>query len=137
MPVPPDARVVRARREPGRSPDCPGPGGDAVPDWEPFLQPKAPEGAPNVLMIVWDDVGFGAMDVYGGPIETPNMRRIADIGLKYTNFHTTALCSPTRSCLLTGRNATSNNMACITEATSGYPGYSGRIPFENGLISEV
>jgi arylsulfatase A-like enzyme len=110
---------------------------DSVPDWEPFLQPRAPEGAPNVLWIVWDDVGFGAMDVFGGPIETPNMQRIAEMGLKYTNFHTTALCSPTRSCLLTGRNATSNNMACITEATSGYPGFSGRIPFENGLVSEV
>ncbi len=65
------------------------------------------------------------------------MRRIADMGLRYSNFHTTALCSPTRSCFLTGRNATSNNMACITEATSGFPGYSGRVPFENGMISEV
>ena len=53
---------------------------DSVPDWEPFLQPKAPEGAPNVLMIVWDDVGYGAMDVFGGPIETPTMRRIAECG---------------------------------------------------------
>jgi hypothetical protein len=69
---------------------------DSVPDWEPFLQPRAPEGAPNVLWIVWDDVGFGAMDVFGGPIETPNMQRIAEMGLKYTNFHTTALCSPRR-----------------------------------------
>jgi arylsulfatase A-like enzyme len=106
-------------------------------DWAPYEQPKAPEGAPNVLMIVWDDVGFGALDVFGGPIETPSMRRIADAGLRYSNFHTTALCSPTRSCLMTGRNATSNNMACITEATSGFPGFSGRIPFENGFISEV
>ena len=95
---------------------------DSVPDWEPFLQPKAPEGAPNVLMIVWDDVGYGAMDVFGGPIETPTMRRIADSGLRYSNFHTTALCSPTRSSLLTGRNATSNNMACITEGVGGLPG---------------
>ena len=110
---------------------------DAKPDWTPFLQPQAPEGAPNILMIVWDDVGFGALDVYGGPIEVPNMRRISDMGIRYNNFHTTALCSPTRSCLVTGRNATSNNMACITEATSGFPGFSGRIPFENGFISEV
>ena len=110
---------------------------DSVPDWEPFLLPKAPDGAPNVLWIIWDDVGYGAMDVFGGPIETPNMRRIANLGLRYSNFHTTALCSPTRSCFLTGRNATSNNMACITEATNGFPGYSGRVPFENGLISEV
>jgi arylsulfatase A-like enzyme len=110
---------------------------ESVPDWEPFLQPQAPPGAPNVLMIVWDDVGYGAMDVHGGPIETPNMRRIADAGIRYSNFHTTALCSPTRSSLLNGRNATSNNMACITEASAGFPGFSARIPFENGTIAEV
>ena len=110
---------------------------DSVPDWEPFLQPKAPDGAPNVLTIVWDDVGYGAMDVFGGPIATPTMRRIADSGLRYSNFHTTALCSPTRSSLLTGRNATSNNMACITEGSAGFPGFSARIPFENGTIAEV
>jgi arylsulfatase A-like enzyme len=110
---------------------------DSTPDWEPFIQPQAPEGAPNVLMIVWDDVGYGAMDVFGGPIETPTMRRIADSGLRYSNFHTTALCSPTRSSLLNGRNATSNNMACITEASAGFPGFSARIPFENGTIAEV
>jgi arylsulfatase len=110
---------------------------DSTPDWEPFLQPQAPEGAPNVLMIVWDDVGYGAMDVFGGPIETPTMRRIADAGIRYSNFHTTALCSPTRSSLLNGRNATSNNMACITEASAGFPGFSARIPFENGTIAEV
>jgi len=110
---------------------------DSTPDWEPFLQPQAPEGAPNVLMIVWDDVGYGAMDVFGGPIETPTMRRIADAGIRYGNFHTTALCSPTRSSLLNGRNATSNNMACITEASAGFPGFSARIPFENGTIAEV
>jgi arylsulfatase A-like enzyme len=110
---------------------------DSEPDWTPFLQPRAPDGATNVLMIVWDDVGYGAMDAFGGPIETPAMRRIADSGLRYSNFHTTALCSPTRSSLLNGRNATSNNMACITEASAGFPGFSARIPFENGLISEV
>ncbi|BBL68772.1 arylsulfatase [Methanoculleus chikugoensis] len=110
---------------------------DSVPDWEPYLQPQAPVDAPNVLMIVWDDVGYGAMDVFGGPIKTPTMQRIADMGIRYSNFHTTALCSPTRSCLLTGRNATSNNMACITEASTGFPGISARIPFENGFISEV
>lgn len=110
---------------------------DATPDWTPFVQPTAPENAPNVLFIIWDDVGYSTMDVFGGPIETPTMRRIAEMGLRYTNFHTTALCSPTRSCLMTGRNATSNNMACITEGTNGFPGSSGRIPFENGTIAEV
>ncbi|WP_303902463.1 arylsulfatase [Thiohalomonas denitrificans] len=110
---------------------------DAKPDWTPYEPPNAPEGAPNVLYIVWDDVGFGAFDCYGGMIETPNMSRLANMGLRYTNFHTTALCSPTRSCLLTGRNATSNGMGCITEASAGFPGSNGRIPFENGLISEA
>jgi arylsulfatase A-like enzyme len=110
---------------------------DSVPDWTPFLQPQAPAGAPNILMIVWDDVGYGAMDVNGGPIETPHMRRISDAGIRYSNFHTTALCSPTRASLLTGRNATSNNMACITEASAGFPGFSARIPFENATIAET
>jgi arylsulfatase len=110
---------------------------DATPDWTPFVQPTAPEGAPNVLIILWDDVGYGAMDIFGGPIEMPTMRRVAERGLRYSNFHTTALCSPTRSCIMTGRNATSNNMACVTEATNGFPGSSGRLPFENGTIAEV
>ena len=77
------------------------------------------------------------MDVNGGPIETPSMRRIAERGVTFGNFHTTALCSPTRSSLLNGRNATSNGMACIAEATTGFPGSNGRIPFENGKIAEV
>ena len=110
---------------------------DAEPDWTPYIQPTAPEGAPNILMIVWDDVGYGTMDTYGGPVETPNMTRIAESGIRFSNFHTTALCSPTRSSLITGRNATSNNMACITEASAGFPGISARIPFENGTLAEV
>lgn len=110
---------------------------DSVPDWAPYLSPKAAPGAPNVLMIVWDDVGYGTMDVFGGPVETPTMRRIADMGVQYANFHTTALCSPTRASLLTGRNATSNGMATIAEFSSGFPGISTRIPFENGFLSEV
>ena len=79
---------------------------DSVPDWAPFEPPKAPDGSPNVVYIVLDDVGFSAMGSYGGPIETPNIQRIADSGVRYTQWHTTALCSPTRSCLLTGRNHT-------------------------------
>jgi arylsulfatase len=110
---------------------------DSVPDWEPYTQPKAPEGAPNVLYIVLDDVGFSAMEPWGGLIETPNINRIAANGLTYTNFHTTALCSPTRSCLLTGRNHTTNGMACITEGSSGFPGSNGHIPFECATIAEV
>lgn len=110
---------------------------NSTPDWTPYEAPKAPEGAPNLLYIVWDDVGFGALDCYGGPIQTPAMKRIADMGLRFTQFHTTALCSPTRSCLMTGRNATSNGMAVITEASNGFPGYCGRIPPENAFLSEV
>ena len=110
---------------------------DSVPDWAPYLAPKAAEGSPNVVFIVWDDVGYGTMDCFGGPVHTPTMSRIADMGVRYSNFHTTALCSPTRASLLTGRNATSNGMATIAEFSSGFPGISTRIPFENGFISEV
>ncbi len=110
---------------------------DSVPDWSPFEPPKAPDGAPNVLYIVLDDVGFSALGSYGGPIETPNIDRIVDAGVRYTQFHTTAFCSPTRSCLLTGRNHTRNSMACITEAAIGFPNASGTIPPENGMLSEI
>jgi arylsulfatase len=110
---------------------------DSVPDWEPYTQPIPPEGSPNVLYIVLDDVGFSATEPFGGMIETPNINRIAERGLTYTNFHTTALCSPTRSCLMTGRNHTTNGMALITEASAGFPGANGHIPFECGTIAEV
>jgi len=110
---------------------------DSEPDWGPYLAPAASEGAPNILMIAWDDLGYATMDTFGGPVNCPNMARIADRGVKFANFHTTALCSPTRASLLTGRNATSNGMATIAEFASGFPGISTRIPFENGFISEV
>jgi arylsulfatase A-like enzyme len=110
---------------------------DSKPDWEPYLQPTAPEGAPNVLFIVWDDVGFAAMEPWGGLIETPTMNRLAQGGLTYTNMHTTALCSPTRACLMTGRNHTSNGMACISEAAIGFPNANGHIPFECATVAEV
>ncbi len=110
---------------------------DSVPDWEPFLPPQAEENAPNVLYIVWDDVGYGALSPFGGLIETPNMDRIAAKGLRYTQWHTTALCSPTRSCLLTGRNAHSNGMAVIVEGANGFPGLSAVIPPENGMLPEI
>ena len=73
---------------------------ESVPDWTPFLQPHAPEGAPNVLMIVWDDVGYGAMDVFGGPIETPTMQRLADPGRAATRTSTPPRCArrPARAC---------------------------------------
>ncbi len=98
---------------------------------------RAKEGAPNVLFIVLDDTGFGQLGCYGSPIKTPNLDSLAEGGLVYSNMHTTALCSPTRTCILTGRNHHSNNMACITEGSTGYPGYNGYIPFENGFLSEM
>ncbi len=110
---------------------------DSTPDWSPYEQPKAPKDSPNILYIVLDDVGFSAMEPYGGFIETPNINRIAEAGLTYGNFHTTALCSPTRSCLLTGRNHTTNGMSGITEITDGYPNANGHIPFECANIAEV
>ncbi|MFA5884510.1 MAG: arylsulfatase [Acidimicrobiia bacterium] len=110
---------------------------ESTPDWAPYLAPKAPDGAPNVLMIAWDDLGYATMDIYGGPVECKSMRRIAERGVVFSNFHTTALCSPTRASLLTGRNATSNGMATIAEFSSGFPGISTRIPNESGFISEV
>jgi len=98
---------------------------------------RAKEGAPNVLFIVLDDTGFGHLGCYGSPIETPNIDSLAANGLRYNNMHTTALCSPTRSCILTGRNHHSNAMSCITEGSEGYPGSNGYIPFENGFLSET
>jgi arylsulfatase A-like enzyme len=98
---------------------------------------RAVPGTPNVLMIVLDDTGFGQLGCYGSPISTPNFDALAANGLRYSNMHTTALCSPSRSCIVTGRNHHSNSMAAITELASGYPGYNGVVPFENGFLSEM
>jgi arylsulfatase len=98
---------------------------------------RAKEDSPNVLFIVLDDTGYGQLGCYGSPIETPNIDNLAKNGLLYRNMHTTALCSPTRSCILTGRNHHSNAMASITEGSTGFPGANGYIPFENGFLSEI
>ena len=98
---------------------------------------RAREGAPNVLFIILDDTGFGQLGCYGSPIETPNIDQLAAGGLLFNNMHTTALCSPSRSCIVTGRNHHSNAMSCITEGSTGYPGGNGNIPFENGFLSEI
>ena len=98
---------------------------------------RAVPGAPNVLFIVLDDTGYGQLGCYGSPIATPNIDALAAGGLLYTNMHTTALCSPSRSCLVTGRNHHANATACINELATGYPGYNGAIPFENGFLSEM
>jgi arylsulfatase len=98
---------------------------------------RAKQGSPNVLFIVQDDTGYGQMGCYGSPIKTPHIDALAANGLRFNNMHTTALCSPTRSCVLTGRNHHSNAMSCITEGSTGYPGGNGNIPFENGMLSEI
>jgi arylsulfatase A-like enzyme len=107
----------------------------STPAWPQPL--RAVPGAPNVLMIVLDDTGFGQLGCYGSPIATPNIDALAAGGLLYTNMHTTALCSPSRSCIVTGRNHHSNATASINELATGYPGYNGNIPFENGFLSEM
>jgi len=108
---------------------------ESTPAWP--AATRAKEGAPNVLCIVLDDTGFGQLGCYGSPIETPNLDGLAAGGLRYSNMHTTALCSPSRSCIITGRNHHSNGLAAITEFASGYPGYDGIVPFENGFLSEM
>jgi arylsulfatase A-like enzyme len=98
---------------------------------------KAPVGAPNVLIILIDDSGFGQWGTFGGQIPTPSLDRLAKMGLRYTRFHTTALCSPTRAALLTGRNHHSAGTGVITEIGVAYPGYSGQIPKSAAMFAEV
>jgi arylsulfatase len=98
---------------------------------------RATAGSANVVFIVLDDVGFGQLGCYGSPIATPNFDALAAGGLLYTNMHTTALCSPSRSCIITGRNHHANATAAINEIATGYPGYNGQIPFENGFLPEM
>jgi arylsulfatase A-like enzyme len=98
---------------------------------------RARDGAPNVLFVVLDDIGYGQLSCFGGLVDTPNIDRVAASGLRYANMHTTALCSPTRASILTGRNHHSSGVACIMELATGYPGYDGRMPFENGMLPEM
>jgi len=107
---------------------------DSTPDFPKSVE--APAGAPNVLLILTDDVGFGATSTFGGPIQTPNFQRLADRGLRYNMFHTTALCSPTRAALISGRNHHSNASGVITEFATGYPGYNSLIPRGAGSVGE-
>ncbi len=100
-------------------------------------RPTPPEGAPNVMVIVLDDVGYGQLSVFGGLCETPNLDRLAERGLRYANFQTTALCSPTRGCLLTGRNHHTLGLSAITELALGYPAHNSTMAFEHGFISEM
>jgi arylsulfatase A-like enzyme len=98
---------------------------------------KAPQGAPNVVWILIDDVGFGAISTFGGLINTPTLDSLANNGLRYTNAHTTAICSPTRAALLTGRNSHSVHMGLFPNTGGGTPGYDGYMPFEKATVAEI
>jgi len=110
---------------------------DSKPDWTPYALPTAPKGAPNVLIVLYDDTGLAAWSPFGGRINMPTLQKLADNGLRYSQWHTTALCSPTRSTFLTGRNHHVNRCASITEATDGFPGAAGRLPAECATIGQV
>ncbi|MBV8160974.1 MAG: arylsulfatase [Acidimicrobiia bacterium] len=108
---------------------------DSEPWWPPDL--TAPPGAPNVLIVVLDDVGFAQLGCFGSDLETPGFDSLAGNGLRFTNFHTTSLCSPTRACVLTGRNHHAVGLGRITELATGFPGYNGRIPASTPFLSQV
>jgi len=110
---------------------------DSEPDWDAFLDPEAPKDAPNVLVILYDDTGCAAWSPYGGRIRMPTLERLAQNGLTYSQWHTTAVCSATRSAFLTGRNHHQNGFGTIAEAAIGFPGYSGHIPPENATMATV
>ena len=107
----------------------------STPAWP--ARPEPPEGAPNVVYIVLDDVGYAQVGCYGSVIDTPNIDALAGQGVRLANFHTAALCSPTRSCLLTGRNHHTNGMGRVADLAMGFPGYWGVVPPENGFLSEI
>jgi arylsulfatase len=119
--------------------------GQSVPDWSMIPGPKAPEDAPNVLIVLIDDAGFGAPDTFGGPIATPNLTRVQQMGITYNRFHVTAVCSPTRAALLTGRNHHRVGFGSIAEYPGPFPGYTAarprsctalpRILKENGYVT--
>src|SRR5437899_1714677 len=105
--------------------------------YPPIVPLRPPSGAPNVVIVLLDDVGFGASSAFGGPCHTPNAERLAKDGLKYLRFHTTALCSPTRQALLTGRNHHSVGMGAITEIATSAPGYSSVRPDDAAPLAEM
>jgi arylsulfatase len=110
---------------------------NSTPDWAPFTLKKAPEGAPNILFILYDDTGLATWSAYGGAVNMPTLDKLAANGLIYTQWHTAALCSPTRSCILTGRNHNLNGFGNITEAAIGFPGFNSRIPQECATIGQI
>jgi arylsulfatase len=109
--------------------------GQSQPSWP--IMPQAPAGAPNVLLVMTDDVGFGASSTFGGPIPTPNLDRLAAMGLRYNEFHTTAVCSPSRAALLTGRNHHAVGAGELADVPEGFPGYDGMIPRSAATIGRI
>jgi hypothetical protein len=107
----------------------------STPWWPPRIVP--PKGAPNVLLIMTDDQGYGVSSTFGGVIPTPALDRVAAAGLRYTQFHSTALCSPTRAALITGRNHHEVGFGVIAELSTGYPGYDSYIGAENATIGRI
>ena len=103
----------------------------------PRFEVKAPAGAPNVVIVLIDDLGFGVPSTFGGPVATPALDRLAEGGLRYNNFHTTALCSPTRAALKAGRNHHTVNMGYITEMATGFPGATGQVPAAAAPVAEI
>ncbi len=103
----------------------------------PLFKVEAPAGAPNVVIVLIDDIGFGATTPFGGPINTPTLGKLASQGLRYNNFHTTALCSPTRNALKTGRNHHTTNTGSIMESSTGFPGNTGQVPNSVAPLAEM
>jgi len=103
----------------------------------PRFEIKAPAGAPNVIIVLVDDMGFGMPSTFGGPVRMPSADRLASQGLRYNQFHTTAVCSPTRTALLSGRNHHMNNMGSITETSTGFPGNTGQRPNSVAPLAEM
>ena len=110
---------------------------DSKSDWSAYTPKSAPKGSPNKLFVLYDDTGLGAWSPYGGAIKMPTLEKLAENGLTYTQWHTTALCSPTRSTIQTGRNHHLNGMAAITETADGFPGANGRIGEEVTPLSKI
>jgi arylsulfatase len=110
---------------------------DSKADWTPYMLKKAPAGAPNVLFILFDDTGIATWSPFGGAVNMPTLQKLADRGLIYSQWHTTALCSPTRATLLTGRNHHLTGNAAITEGANGFPGANSRIPAQCATIGQV
>jgi arylsulfatase A-like enzyme len=110
---------------------------DSVPDWGPFIPKQAPQGSPNILIVLYDDTGLAMWSAYGGRVNMPTLDKLAANGLTYSQWHTCALSSPTRSTILTGRNHNLNGMSSITEVADGFPGASGRIPEQCATMAQI